>query len=331
MLDEQDFRVRLAVINELQGLGVPIPRRDTPKKPSKNKNASGTFGVPLAQVVEQHGIEWNGLRIPKLLHDIAEHLRPQYSTVGLFRVCGSAVRMRKIEETANRGETIGAGQPHDLAGILKSFFRLLPDPLLTHRLYGAFVDAFQLPAPERLRAVLLLCLELPQAHLHTLRFLMNLLSDVVSQPDTKMTANNLAAIFTPNLLSPLDIDSKTKERATVTTELELGNHKNAVGVVELLILHHDLIGVVPPDVEAAAAGLEAKQSKARYQKALAKKGFCGCFGGSADAAASSSTAAASEMATPARTPGSEEPRRRGMNHLTSKATLELLHGTPDRK
>ena len=112
----------------------------------------------------------------------------------------------------------------------------------------------------------------------------------------------------------MDIDSKTKERASVTTERELANHRNAVGVVELLIQNHELIGVVPEDIGAAAAALEAKKSKVRYQKAVAKRGFCGCLGGSTDE----------------EPPPSEESRRK-ISHLTSKATLDLLHGnTPAR-
>lgn len=30
---------------------------------------------------------------------------------------------------------------NDVAGALKQFFRSLPDPLLTHHLYAAFIDA----------------------------------------------------------------------------------------------------------------------------------------------------------------------------------------------
>ncbi len=68
-----------------------------------------------------------------LLGDIADQLQPSLSTVGLFRVSGSAARMKAAEDAVDRGETV-SGSAHDLAGLLKLFFRRLPDPLLTRRL-----------------------------------------------------------------------------------------------------------------------------------------------------------------------------------------------------
>ncbi len=120
---------------------------------------------------------------------------------------------------------------------------------------------------ERLRAVLLVCLELPTAHLHTLRFLLNMLAAVVSQPGSKMTPSNLAAILTPNILRPGDENPRTMERAATTSEEELANHASCCGVVELLIVHHAVVGMVPREISSKASRQEVARAKARYLKA----------------------------------------------------------------
>lgn len=142
---------------------------------------------------------------------------------------------------------------------------------------------------------------------------MRLLSDVVSEADSKMTASNLAAIFTPNILRPFDEDPKTKERASMTTGRELTNHSSSVNIVEMLIVHHELIGLVPRDIEGTAAGLDAVKAKARYQRViLPRRGCCLCLGGARK---------------DGNQPSKAEVGRRKMSHLTSQATLDMLHGS----
>ncbi len=199
--------------------------------------------------------------------DVAEKLKPHLTTEGLFRVPGSAVRMRAMEAAANRGESI-EGAPSDLAGTLKAFLRELPDPLMTQRLYPAFVQAWQVSEPEqRVKAILLLCVQLPPAHLHTLIFLMGLLSDVVKSSGNLMSANNLSAVFTPNILRPNDEDRKTRTRASTTTEVELRNHSACVGVIELLILHHSEIGVITSDITGPAESLDPVKAQRDFERA----------------------------------------------------------------
>lgn len=128
-----------------------------------------------------------------------------------------------------------SGTVHDVAGLLKLFLRALPEPLLTFRLYPYFVRAQQLPsARNRAEAIMLLCLELPFAHLSTLKYLMHLLHDVVHTPGSLMSAKNLAAIFTPNLLRP-----ESEKSAATTGEMELTNHAACTAIIEFLIEHFD--------------------------------------------------------------------------------------------
>ena len=55
---------------------------------------------------------------------------------------------------------------HDIATLLKQYFRELPEPLITSRLFPVFEACYSLGQPaERQRCVLLACLLLPQMHL----------------------------------------------------------------------------------------------------------------------------------------------------------------------
>jgi hypothetical protein len=147
------------------------------------------------------------------------------------------------------------GNVHDVAGLLKLFLRELPEPLLTFRLYDSFIRAFNLPnMRQRSEAVLLLCLELPDANLNTLKFLMQLLYDIVHSEGSLMTEFNLAAIFSPNILK-----SEETSKSSTTTELELINHSATVGIVEFLIENHWQIGIVPPHVQRFAMELHSEE------------------------------------------------------------------------
>lgn len=63
------------------------------------------------------------------------------NTIGIFRVSTSKKRVRQLREDFDRGtyyldENIC---PHDVATLLKEYFRDLPEPLLCRNLYSAFV------------------------------------------------------------------------------------------------------------------------------------------------------------------------------------------------
>ncbi len=59
---------------------------------------------------------------------------------------------------------------HDVSGCMKQFFRNLPDPLLTHQFYGAFVSAVQTTDHEQLLYQLQSLIEqLPEVNRETLK------------------------------------------------------------------------------------------------------------------------------------------------------------------
>lgn len=324
MENMQDSCTYVAVINSLRGFGLIVPRiSDFIKKRDvamAKSTSTSYFRMPLDKVMDLCPIRKGDLILPRFFVEIAEKLQSDgnLGSEGLFRVNGTNARMSKLEAAINEGLPLPSTCiVHDLTGVLKQFLRELPDPLLTHWLYPVFIEAHKLRNPaDRLRAVLLLCLLLPKAHLHILMYLTNLLNLVVSYPGSKMTAQNLSAIFTPNILRPLDGDVKTMKRASVTTELELANHQQSVGVVELLINNFKDIGKVPPDISASANSLDVMQANdimSKLRHGDKKKSVLCCCAGQKE----------EEQMPFAQT---KPVASRGDDRRTSKATLELIQG-----
>lgn len=320
MLDPNDFTVRVAAIEEIKKMGLPLPAAATAKLASKG---TGRFGVPLLTIVDKFGVNRNNSRVPDVLDELIKKLEPDLAVTGLFRINGSASRMKAIETALNQSGRVGPGEysPHDYAGLLKLFLRRLPDPLLTLRLYHSFAAAGRLADPARhVRAVQLLCLDLPPAHLYALRELMAFLARV-AQAAPGMTAANLAAILTPNILRPHDDDGH--DRTSITTDEELDNHKATVRVVETLIGRAADIGVTPPGL--STSGINKDAARELYAALLAparKRGGGGCCGGGSgdgDHAADGPTAPA--IAAPAK------PQQRPLTGTTSVRALATLHGS----
>uniref|UniRef100_S4RJ92 Rho-GAP domain-containing protein n=1 Tax=Petromyzon marinus TaxID=7757 RepID=S4RJ92_PETMA len=135
--------------------------------------------------------------------EACRYLQDHLDTEGIFRKPGSLSRMRELKARLERGEACLAGATvNDVAGLLKQHLREAAEPLVPRELHSSLRRAQQLAtAEERTRATLLLCLLMPPATAHTLRFLMTFLHSVAERAeDNKMTATNLAVVFTPTLM-----------------------------------------------------------------------------------------------------------------------------------
>lgn len=276
MHSSHHFRMKIAAVDQLTDLHVPLKKVGIEKKGKKRGSILKSlrkskkihvFGVSLEKVIEQSG-EFDGKnKVPRCLMQMGNIVRREIRTEGLFRVCGSAVRIREAQSSIDRGEPVNC-TVHDAAGLIKLFLRELPEPLLTYRFYHLFVKAFKLPGQrQREEALILLSFQLPESHLHTLRFLMELLFEVVHCTGSLMTAPNLAAIFTPNILKPFGSNT------TSTSELELANHAACVGIVEFFIENCRLIGTVPIHVERRALGMPSEEKARRdyMRRVMGKK------------------------------------------------------------
>lgn len=76
-------------------------------------------------------------------------------------------------------ECLSAALPCDVAGLVKQFFRELPEPVLPAELQEAFIKAQQLPTEEeRTSATMLLSGVLPDRNITTLHHFFDFLHDV---------------------------------------------------------------------------------------------------------------------------------------------------------
>lgn len=79
-------------------------------------------------------------------------------------------------------ECLSTALPCDVAGLVKQFFRELPEPVLPSELQEAFLKAQQLPGEEdKTSATVLLSCVLPDRNLTTLRYFFDFLQNVSSR------------------------------------------------------------------------------------------------------------------------------------------------------
>ncbi|NXU76395.1 RHGBA protein, partial [Oreotrochilus melanogaster] len=194
--------------------------------------------------------------IPSFLVDTCEYLEEHVHTEGLFRKSGSLVRLKALKSKLDQGENcLSAALPCDVAGLLKQFFRELPEPILPPHLQEGFFKAQQLGNEKKTATVLLSCL-MADRTIEALRYFFNFLRTVsLRSSENRMDSSNLAVIFAPNLLH-----SYENEKMSTNTEKKI---RLQAAVVQTLIDHAAEIGQVPEFILEkipAMLGVDAFQS-----------------------------------------------------------------------
>uniref|UniRef100_A0A8C9NCE6 Neuroendocrine protein 7B2 n=1 Tax=Serinus canaria TaxID=9135 RepID=A0A8C9NCE6_SERCA len=176
--------------------------------------------------------------IPSFLVDTCEYLEEHVHTEGLFRKSGSLLRLKALKSKLDQGENcLSAALPCDVAGLLKQFFRELPEPILPPHLQEGLFKAQQLGNEKKTATVLLSCL-MADRTIAALRYFFNFLRTVsLRSNENRMDSSNLAVIFAPNLLH-----SNENEKMSTSTEKKI---RLQAAVVETLIDHAAEIGQVP--------------------------------------------------------------------------------------
>ena len=166
-----------------------------------------SIGVPLENCPRSSKYD----NIPKIVEQCIEIVETHgMENVGVYRVPGNFVVINALTESFNRGDfsqsDLRWNDVNAISSVMKSFFRQLPDPLVTSELYGAVIEASKMePEDMRLNSIKRLVDELPDPHYSTLRYLVGHLSRVAGKSDiNKMNARNLATVFGPTLIRSCD-------------------------------------------------------------------------------------------------------------------------------
>ncbi|XP_004609605.2 rho GTPase-activating protein 11A [Sorex araneus] len=236
--------LRLALVQQLRavyGIKVKSGRGQCDRRKhdtAVTEIAGKIFGVPLNSlphsVVPEYG------QIPSFLVDACTSLEEHLHTEGLFRKSGSVIRLKALKNKLDHGEScLSSAPPCDIAGLLKQFFRELPEPILPADLHEAFFKAQQLGLEEKNKATLLISCLMTDHTIEILRYFFNFLRNVsLRSSENKMGSSNLAVIFAPNLLQT----SEVHEKMSTHTEKKL---RVQAAVVQTLIDYASEIGHVP--------------------------------------------------------------------------------------
>jgi hypothetical protein len=220
-----------------QGSGSPV----SPIMPTLPPPPGTAIGIPLELCPPSTRSEFVPL-IVEVCTSIVEE--KGLDIIGIYRVPGNTAAITSLTEAVNNG---GMETPdmalkllqrdprwtdvNVISSLLKSFFRRLPDALLTTEMYPHFIEADKIDDPvQRMVKLRELVHKLPEHHFETLRYLLMHLKKIVHHSGVnKMEARNLAIVFGPTLVHSAD-----DNMVTMVTDMS-----HQCRIVESLILQAD--------------------------------------------------------------------------------------------
>ncbi|KAE8150795.1 hypothetical protein BDV25DRAFT_153760 [Aspergillus avenaceus] len=210
-------------------------KRNTRKEEPKEK-PQGIFGVPLnvsikyanvaISLTNDNGESFIYGYVPIVVAKCGVFLKEKATDVeGIFRLNGSAKRIKDLQEIFDSPERYGKGLDwtgytvHDAANVLRRYLNQLPEPIVPLEFYERFREPLRIyqkqvlnggPVTEgetfdhakAVAAYQQLIRELPPLNKQLLLYILDLLAVFASKSDqNRMTSANLSAIFQPGLLS----------------------------------------------------------------------------------------------------------------------------------
>ncbi|XP_061898133.1 rho GTPase-activating protein 11A-like isoform X1 [Entelurus aequoreus] len=224
MMVEERSAIRRVVVQHLRstyGIKTKIWNKNKALScKSTATNSTKVFGVPLASLPYY---DMACGCVPSFLVDACMKLQAHVDTEGLFRISGSLVRLKALRAKVDSGEEcLSTAFPCDVAGLVKQFFRELPEPVLPTELQEPLLKAQQLRTEEgRNSATMLLSSLLPDRNRSVLRHFFDFLQNVSKRSaENKMDNYNLSVILAPNLLHFGDGTEKMKSNTEKRLKLQ---------------------------------------------------------------------------------------------------------------
>ncbi|XP_067828724.1 rho GTPase-activating protein 22-like isoform X1 [Heptranchias perlo] len=211
----------------------------------------GIFGQRLEDTV-QYERKFGKRLAPLLVEQCVDFIREHgLNEEGLFRMPGQANLVKELQDAFDCGEKPLFDRNtdvHTVASLLKLYLRELPEPVIPFAKYEDFLSCAQLLAKDEEEGVQELIKQvtsLPQANYNLLKYICRFLDEVQSYSSVnKMSVQNLATVFGPNILRP-----KLEDPVTIMEGTSLVQHLMTVLISEhdrlFPISHSDLLSPQP--------------------------------------------------------------------------------------
>ncbi|XP_068089602.1 rho GTPase-activating protein 24 isoform X3 [Hyperolius riggenbachi] len=185
----------------------------------------GIFGQKLEDTVRFE--KRYGARLaPMLVEQCVDFIRQRGLTEeGLFRLPGQANLVKELQDAFDCGEKPAFDSNtdvHTVASLLKLYLRELPEPVIPYAKYEDFLSCAKQLSKEEESGVAELVKQvksLPPVNYNLLKYICRFLDEVQSYSGVnKMSVQNLATVFGPNILRPKVEDPMTIMEGTVVVQ-----------------------------------------------------------------------------------------------------------------
>mmetsp|Transcript_28071 Transcript_28071/g.39595 ORF Transcript_28071/g.39595 Transcript_28071/m.39595 type:complete len:362 (-) Transcript_28071:1743-2828(-) len=189
------------------GVQPPAPSPAPAASPPANPNVV-IFGVSLNEAVKRSAtINPN---VPDIVTKCIDYLtRRAVAEEGIFRLSGSQNAVKQLKESFDRGDEVNLDDvmdEHVVSGLLKLYFRSLPESLFTRALLDKFKTVKNAEADVITAEVKPILNDMPTPNKSILKMLVTLLVEITqNQATTKMTVSNISLIFSATLACPMEL------------------------------------------------------------------------------------------------------------------------------
>ncbi|XP_046838439.1 unconventional myosin-IXa-like isoform X4 [Vespa crabro] len=259
-------------------------------------NSRRVFGVPLYKL--DCGDGKVPLVVDRLITTIEMH---GLYTEGIYRKSGVSSKVRELKVKMDEGDLEKVDfenyQVHVLAAVLKSFFRDMPEPLLTFEYYDDFLHAANLTDPhDRISTLFAILKKLPKPNFDLMeRLIVHLARVALHEVDNRMSPSALAIVFAPCILrtsrtlpaqdSLQDVGRQTRCVETIVQEklrvvratladintLESACHTATHRLSSLRsskIFSPEELNVATPNITARSGGVDRERDRGDEEEAL---------------------------------------------------------------
>ncbi|XP_041830754.1 rho GTPase-activating protein 22 isoform X2 [Melanotaenia boesemani] len=218
----------------------------------------GIFGQRLEDTV-QYEKKFGPRLAPLLVEQCVDFIRERgLDEEGLFRMPGQANLVKELQEAFDCGDKPlfdSNTDVHTVASLLKLYLRELPEPVIPFSKYEDFLTCAQLLAKDEEEGIQELGKQvstLPLPNYNLLKYICKFLDEVQSHcNENKMSVQNLATVFGPNILRP-----KMEDPITIMEGTSLVQHLMTVLIREHNRLYsgRDQEGPLLPQTEVPVQG-----------------------------------------------------------------------------